>query len=92
MSRSDDQIRDAVLQPQFIADLRYWSERDPRINVRLLRLVEEILRDPFHGIGKPEPLRRLAGTWSRRLTDEHRVTYRVTAHEVRFLAARHHYG
>lgn len=91
MSRSEARGRDAVFQPQFIADLRYWSESDSRLNSRLLRIVDEILRDPFRGIGKPEPMRGFADTWSRRLTDEHRIVYRVSAHEVRFLAARHHY-
>jgi toxin YoeB len=55
-------------------------------------LVEDILRDPFHGLGKPEPLRHLgSGIWSRRLTQEHRVVYRVTHERIDFLQARYHY-
>lgn len=80
-----------MLQPEFIADLRHWAASDPRLTVRLLRIVDETVRDPFQGIGKPEPLRGLSDTWSRRLTDEHRVVYHVSAAEVRFLTARGHY-
>jgi toxin YoeB len=83
--------RQAILQPEFITDLRFWAETNPRISARLVRLVDEIVREPVHGIGKPEPLRHLSGTWSRRLTDEHRLTYRVTPEAVEFLAARYHY-
>jgi len=60
--------------------------------VRALDLAEQILRDPFAGIGKPEPLRgELAGCWSRRLTQEHRLVYRVSASRIDFLQARYHY-
>jgi toxin YoeB len=55
-------------------------------------LIEAVLRDPFRGIGKPEPLRRMgANIWSRRLTDEHRVVYRVERERILFLRARGHY-
>ncbi|MFH1177612.1 MAG: Txe/YoeB family addiction module toxin [Acidobacteriota bacterium] len=73
-------------------DLRYWLETERRVAVRALDLVEAVLRDPFKGIGKPEPLRYLAsGAWSRRLTEEHRVVYLVSAGRVDFLQARYHY-
>ncbi len=82
----------AVFQPEFLEDLRYWVETDRRMALRALDLVEAILRDPFKGIGKPEPLRFLAsGAWSRRLTEEHRVVYLVSAGRVDFLQARYHY-
>jgi toxin YoeB len=59
---------------------------------RALNLVEAILCDPFSGIGKPEPLKYLpAGTWSRRLTEEHRVVYLVRDGRIDFLQARYHY-
>lgn len=84
--------RDAVFQPEFIEDLRYWVETDRRIALRALDLVEAILRDPFAGIGKPEPLRYIiSGTWSRRLTQEHRIVYLVRNDRVDFLQARYHY-
>jgi toxin YoeB len=84
--------REAVFQPQFRDDLRYWVETDRRVALRILELAEAILRDPFAGIGKPEPLKYiLAGCWSRRITQEHRLVYRVTAQRIDFLQARYHY-
>ncbi|HSS48406.1 MAG TPA: Txe/YoeB family addiction module toxin [Thermoanaerobaculia bacterium] len=84
--------RVAIFQPEFRDDLRLWIETDRKIALRLLNLVEAILRDPFSGIGKPEPLKHfLTGAWSRRLTEEHRIVYRVTGDAVDFLQARYHY-
>ena len=84
--------RVAVFQPEFREDLRYWVETDRRVALRALELVEAIMRDPFTGIGKPEPLKYLAsGAWSRRLTQEHRVVYLVSKDRIDFLQARYHY-
>jgi toxin YoeB len=82
----------AVFHPEFREDLRFWVETDRRVALRALDIVEAILRDPFEGIGKPEPLKYLAaGTWSRRLTQEHRIVYLVSNERVDFLQARYHY-
>ncbi len=82
----------AVFDPAFIEDLRYWVENDRRVAKRLLDLVEATLRDPFAGIGKPEPLKSLGGdVWSRRLTQEHRCVYVVKRDQVDFLQGRYHY-
>lgn len=84
--------REAVFQPEFREDFRYWVDTDRRIALRALDLVEAVLRDPFGGIGKPEPLKYLApGTWSRRLTQEHRIVYLVRRDRIDFLQARYHY-
>ena len=84
--------RDAVFQPEFIEDLRYWVETDRKLALRAFNLIAAILRDPFHGIGKPEPLRYFApGAWSRRLTQEHRIVYLVREERIDFLQARYHY-
>ncbi|HEV7505568.1 MAG TPA: Txe/YoeB family addiction module toxin [Thermoanaerobaculia bacterium] len=84
--------RVAIFQPEFRDDLRFWVETDRKTALRLLDLVEGILRDPFSGIGKPEPLKHfLTGAWARRLTQEHRIVYRVTGDAVDFLQARYHY-
>ena len=84
--------REAVFQTEFIEDLRYWVEVDRKTAVRALKLVEAVLRDPFSGIGKPEPLKYLdAGAWSRRLTQEHRLVYLVREGRIDFLQARYHY-
>ncbi len=82
----------AVFQPEFIEDLRFWVETDRKLALKTLELIEAILHDPFTGIGKPEPLKYLAsGTWSRRLTQEHRVVYLVRDERIDFLQARYHY-
>ncbi|MCX7111925.1 MAG: Txe/YoeB family addiction module toxin [Proteobacteria bacterium] len=84
--------RDAVFQPEFRDDLRYWVETDRRTALRILNLVEAIMRDPFEGVGKPEPLKYLgAGTWSRRITQEHRLVYVVSDARIDFAQARYHY-
>ena len=83
---------EAVFHPEFIEDLRYWVETDRKLALRTFDLIEAILRDPFQGIGKPEPLRYLApGAWSRRLTQEHRIVYLVRDERIDFLQARYHY-
>ncbi|HXF15299.1 MAG TPA: Txe/YoeB family addiction module toxin [Terriglobales bacterium] len=83
---------EAVFQSQFREDLRAWIETDRRVALRVLDLVEAVLRDPFQGIGKPEPLKYvLAGCWSRRITQEHRLVYRVAGTRVDFLQAKYHY-
>ncbi len=82
----------AVFQPEFIEDLRFWVETDRKMALKTLELIDVILRDPFTGIGKPEPLKYLApGTWSRRLTQEHRIVYLVRDERIDFLQARYHY-
>ena len=87
-----DVKREAVFHPEFRADLRFWVKSDRATAIRVLDLVEAAIRDPFEGIGKPEPLRYLlAGCWSRRITQEHRLVYRVTDARIDFLQARYHY-
>lgn len=82
----------AAFHPEFIDDLRYWVKQDRRIALKVLELVEAVLREPFTGIGKPEPLKgMMGGAWSRRLTQEHRVVYLVTDSTIDFLQARYHY-
>jgi toxin YoeB len=84
--------REAVFQPEFIEDLRYWVENDRKLALRAFDLIEAVLRDPFYGIGKPEPLKYVApGAWSRRLTSEHRLVYLVRDDRIDFLQARYHY-
>ena len=96
MSRKDEAVaagkREAVFDRDFLQDLRYWIATDRKTALRALEIVEAVLRDPFQGIGKPEPLKHLlAGAWSRRLTQEHRMVYLVSQGRVVFLQARYHY-
>jgi toxin YoeB len=84
--------RAARVSRVFLDDLRWWIETDRKLSLRLLDLVDAVLRDPFVGLGKPEPLRGMgADVWSRRLSHEHRLVYRVTAERIDFLQARRHY-
>lgn len=84
--------RDAVFHPDFREDLLFWVRTNRKLSIRLLRLVEDIMRDPFDGIGKPEPLKHLdPNTWSRRLTQTDRIVYFVEDDRVTFLQARFHY-
>lgn len=82
----------AIFQPEFLEVLRFWVQRDRKLALRVLELVEADLRDPFSGIGKPEPLKFIApGVWSRRLNQEHRLVYLVRDERIDFLQARYHY-
>jgi toxin YoeB len=84
--------RVSVFQPEFREDLLYWVGQDARVAKRILELVEAVMREPFTGIGKPEPLKHLgANTWSRRVTLEHRIVYRVYDDKIDFLQCRLHY-
>jgi toxin YoeB len=90
MSKSIE--RAALFLPRFREDLAYLIKTDRKVALRTLELVEAVLANPFAGIGKPEPLKfELAGCWSRRITQEHRLVYRVTAERIDFLQARYHY-
>jgi toxin YoeB len=75
-----------------LEDLEWWVRQDRKRALRLIRLIQETQSDPFGGIGKPEPLRHeLAGCWSKRIDDEHRLVYQVTDEKIRILACRYHY-
>jgi toxin YoeB len=90
--KTEKTMRQAIFHPEFREDVRYWVDIDRKTALRLLDLVEAILRDPFTGIGKPEPLRYFGSdVWSRRITQEHRLVYLVKEEKIEFLQARHHY-
>ncbi len=73
-------------------DLAWWIEKDRRQALRIVKLIEAVQRDPFRGIGQPEPLKHeLAGCWSRRINREHRLVYQVQENKIRILACRYHY-
>jgi len=84
--------RFAVFHPEFRQDLQYWVRHDRKCALRILRLIEAVIRDPFAGESKPEPLKHYLRTcWSRRITQEHRLIYRVRDDRIDFLLARFHY-
>jgi toxin YoeB len=73
-------------------DYLYWQGLDKQILKKINQLIKDCQRDPFDGIGKPEPLRHeLSGAWSRRITDEHRLVYLVADDSIKILACRYHY-
>lgn len=73
-------------------DLAWWIEQDRKTALRIINLIKDIGRDPFSGIGKPEPLKHdFKGCWSRRIDKEHRIIYQVLPDKIRILACRYHY-
>jgi toxin YoeB len=81
-----------VFTPHGWEDYLHWQNADRQVLRRVNRLLEDCLRDPFDGIGKPEQLRHaLAGAWSRRITEEHRLVYLVDVDDLVVLQARYHY-
>jgi toxin YoeB len=73
-------------------DYLYWQKTDRKMLIRINRLIYEIMRDPFTGSGKPEPLKHgLSGYWSRRINDEHRIVYRPAENAILIAQLRYHY-
>ena len=90
MVKTRDRV--SVFQLKFREDLRFWVQPTQRIAIKILDLIKVIIRRPFTGIGKHEPLKHLApGAWSHRITEEHRLVYLVTDDRVDFLQGRYHY-
>jgi toxin YoeB len=82
-----------IFAKQAWEDYLYWQETDKKILRRIHELIKDASRNPFAGLGKPEPLRHaLAGYWSRRITDEHRMVYKIEAGNLLLAQLRYHYG
>lgn len=85
-------MRNLEFDPDAFEDLAWWIEKDRTTALKVIKLVREIQRDPFSGTGKPERLKHdLAGCWSRRINQEHRLIYQVLDDKIRILACRYHY-
>jgi toxin YoeB len=81
-----------VFQSHGWEDYLYWQQQEKKILQRINELIKDTLRSPFKGIGKPEPLKGdLAGCWSRRITDEHRLVYVLREKRLHILQCRFHY-
>jgi len=81
-----------VFAPEAWEDYLFWQETDKQVVKRIHQLIKDISRSPFTGIGKPEPLRHaLSGYWSRRITQEHRMVYRVEQQNLIIAQLRYHY-
>ncbi len=86
-------MKSLEFDPGAFDDLTWWVKEDRKKALRILSLIEDIRRSPFQGIGKPELLRgNLAGFWSRRIDDEHRIVYKVKEESIRIVSCRGHYG
>ena len=84
--------RSPVIQEECLEDLRFWVDTNRKVALRLLDMMEAVLRDPYAGVGKPEHLKYFGGNvWSRRITETDRRVYEVFADRVEFLQARYHY-
>ncbi|WP_103667056.1 Txe/YoeB family addiction module toxin [Pseudanabaena sp. BC1403] len=84
--------REAIFDQDFRVDLTHWISVDRKVALRIMDLVDVVMRDPFSGIGKPEPLKYLgSGIWSRRINQEHRLVYLVETNYIKFLQCRYHY-
>ncbi len=84
--------RSITFDRKAFAQFATWAQSDRKIHNRIITLINEISRTPFQGIGKPEPLKYgLKGYWSRRITDEHRLIYKVTDTEILILSCHSHY-
>ncbi|MBD0366512.1 MAG: Txe/YoeB family addiction module toxin [Flavisolibacter sp.] len=73
-------------------EYNYWRSVDKKMQDKIIELIEDILRNPFTGVGKPEPLNHhLKGFWSRRISQEHRLVYEVTETSINIISCRDHY-
>jgi toxin YoeB len=85
-------VKSLEFDPAAFEDLAWWIEKDRKQALRIVKLIDAVQRDPFQGIGQPEPLKHeLAGCWSRRIDHEHRLVYQVFENRIRILACRYHY-
>jgi toxin YoeB len=85
-------MRRIAFLPKAFEDYNHWAVQDKKIYTRIIDLIKDTARTPFSGIGKPEPLKHeLKGLWSRRITDEHRLVYKVTDEEIVIFSCRFHY-
>jgi toxin YoeB len=85
-------MRNIAFEKQAFEQFTEWAAKDRKIYTKIGRLIADTLRNPFSGIGKPEPLKHdLKGCWSRRITDEHRLVYKVTDDLIIVLSCRFHY-
>ena len=85
-------MKNLEFDPAAFEDLAWWVENDRKQALKIIKLVKEVQRDPFQGIGKPEKLKHdLSGCWSRRINQEHRLVYQVLEDRIRIIACRYHY-
>ena len=85
-------VKNLEFDPAAFEDLAWWVEKDRKKALQISKLIKAVQREPFSGIGKPEPLKyELAGCWSRRIDHEHRLVYEVSDQKIKILSCRYHY-
>jgi toxin YoeB len=85
-------MRTVIFEGHALNDLYYWAEKDKIILAKIIKLIRDIDRSPYTGLGKPEPLKyELQGYWSRRINDEHRLVYCVSDEEIFIASCKNHY-
>ena len=85
-------MRKIAFLPQAFEDFHLWASNNRKIYTKIVALIKDIDRHPFSGLGKPEPLKRnLKGLWSRRITKEHRLVYKLTDEEIIIVSCKFHY-
>jgi len=86
-------MRRVIFEANAFEDFTHWATQNKKIHNKIVRLIKDVQRSPFSGLGKPEPLRHeLRGYWSRRIDDEHRLVYKVTEEDVFIVACKYHYS
>ena len=85
-------MKKIVFESKAFEDFNEWANSNKKIYDRIVKLIKDIIRSPFLGLGKPEPLKhKLRGYWSRRINNEHRLVYKVTDDEIVIISCRYHY-
>jgi toxin YoeB len=86
-------MRRVLIEPIAFEDLEFWAKNDSKLLKKILDIIADIHKNPFTGKGKPEPLKfQYKGYWSRRITDEHRLVYKVTDDQIIIASGRLHYN
>lgn len=85
-------MRNIVFDPEAFKQFNQWATENKKLYKKIVQLIDNTLRDPFSGLGKPEPLKHsLKGYWSRRINDEHRLVYKVTETDIIIISCKFHY-
>jgi toxin YoeB len=85
-------MKDIAFERKAFEQFNNWVKEDKKIHAKIVELIDDTLRNPFSGLGKPEPLKyELKGYWSRRISDEHRLVYKVTETQIVIVSCKFHY-
>jgi toxin YoeB len=85
-------MQNIAFEKRAFQEFTEWASIDKKIHAKIIEIINDVLRTPFTGLGKPEPLKHeLQGYWSRRITNEHRLVYKVTDEEVLIISCKSHY-